>query len=472
VLVSALLSRDILKLEPAHPGQGQPADVHTGHGTAVLALFVGLALTAFAAACLITEYRRSARVRVLIDKLSRDRRQDVSARHDAEKAGAALEAELRRAQKAEALGKLARGIAHDFNNFLTTIMANAQTARMDLVHGHPAVQSLDRINEASQRAASMVRQILAFARDQGQDRHLLQLEPVVSDAVKLLRSIVPATITIEAQLDSGCPAVLANVEQIHQVILNLGTNAAHAMRQGGLLEISLAPVQGAQAQDRNADLGAGSYARLTVKDNGHGMDAGTLERIFDPFFTTKPSGEGTGLGLSIVQSIVKHHEGAITVHSQPNQGTVFHLYFPAATSEAPQPVASLKPSPTGKTPHLLLVGGAAALTGNDGDSLAHLGYRTSLCASASDAVARFRQAPEQYDCVVSDLAMAGMSGLELAAECRKSRPGTPFILLSGQPSVLSADALRALGVCELLVKPCSPRMLADALQRAMGAGDK
>jgi PAS domain S-box-containing protein len=394
---------------------------------------------------------------------------DVSARRKAEAAAAALELQLHRAQKMEALGRLAGGIAHDFNNFLTTIMANCQMARMDLVSCHPAVVSLDQINEASGRAADLVRQILAYTRNQSPGRHVLNLEPIVRDAVKLLRSIVPAAISIEARLDPNCLPVQANVEQIHQVLLNLGTNAAHAMQDmGGALEIALEPVNVDEAlAARHPGLRVGAYVRLKMRDHGCGMDAETLHRIFDPFFTTKSAGEGTGLGLSVVDSIVKSHDAIITVQSEIKKGTFFHLYFPVVPGGAARAEADLSVLPHGNGQQVLLVDGDPALTESAKRLCEKLGYQASVCASAVEALSWFRAAPAKFDCVISDLAMPDLNGLELAAECGQCRPGIPFILMSSTPSVLSADSLKALGVGDFILKPFAVRALAEALHRAM-----
>jgi two-component system, cell cycle sensor histidine kinase and response regulator CckA len=238
--------------------------------------------------------------------------------------------EQRRAQKMQALGRLAVGIAHDFNSFLTTIIANCQVARTDLVLGHPAIQSLDQINEASQRAARMVRQIIAFARDECQNRQVLDLEPVVRDVLKFVGSTLPASIQVETRFAPKCAKVLVNVEQIQQALLNLVTNAAQAVaKSGGTLKVSLDSLQVEDAfVANNPGLRIGTYVRLTVADNGEGMEAPTLQRIFDPFFTTKPPGQGTGLGLFIVQSVMTDHDGIVSVQSEAKQGTAFHLYFP------------------------------------------------------------------------------------------------------------------------------------------------
>jgi CheY-like chemotaxis protein len=385
-----------------------------------------------------------------------------------------LEVQLRRAQKMEALGRMAGGIAHDFNNFLSVIIANCQLARLDLIHGHPAIQSVEEIDKASHRAAEMVRQILAFSRHQEQECQLLNLGPVVKEALKLLRSMLPATIDIQSRLSADCPSVLANAAQIHQVLLNLGTNAAHAMREnGGRLEISLEALEVDEVlAARYADLRTGSYVRLAVGDNGHGMDAVTLERIFDPFFTTKPPGEGTGLGLAVVHGIMKNHQGAITVYSEPERGTRFNLYFPAVAGQELPSEPSVTTVPLGRGQHILFVDDDPALAEIGKRFLERLGYRATACRDAVTALELLRTAPASCAAIISDLAMPGLSGLELADECRRAKPGMPFILMSGNNSVMTPDSLKSCGVADFILKPFTFQALAEALHRVLPVSDK
>jgi PAS domain S-box-containing protein len=398
---------------------------------------------------------------------------DISARRKAELARDGLEVQLRRAQKMEALGRMASGITHDFNNFLSIIIANCQLARLDLVHGHPAVQSVDEIDKASHRAAEMVRQILGFSRNQEQECVSLNLEPVVREALKLLRSMLPATVDIQAQLSRNCPSVLANAAQIHQVLLNLGTNAVHAMREnGGRLQISLESLEvDATLAGRYAELHAGPYVRLAVADSGHGMDVATLERIFDPFFTTKPPGEGTGLGLAVVHGIMQNHKGAITVYSELERGTRFNLYFPAvAREELPsEPLATTVPRGSGQ--HILFVDDDEALAEIGRRFLERLGYRATACRDSAAALKQLRTAPESCAAIISDLAMPGLSGLELADECRRVKPGLPFILMSGHNSVMTAESLKSCGVADFILKPFTFQALAEALHRVLPVPD-
>jgi len=267
---------------------------------------------------------------------------DLSGRRKFEETDAIAHVKKQHAQDVESLRKFAGGIGHEFSNYLSAILTHCQMARLDLTHGHPAIQGLDRINRITQHLANLVRQIPLFSSRQGVDRESVDLEPVVVKALGLLRSKLPSTICIDARLDAHCPRVLANTEQIHHALFNLGANGAHAMgKTGGRLGVTLEAVQVNQAMAaRNADLRTGMYVRLSVADSGHGMDAETVNRIFDPFFTTKPAGESAGLGLTIVRGIVRQHQGAVSVTSEEGRGTVFDLYFPAESRPATQSPAT------------------------------------------------------------------------------------------------------------------------------------
>ncbi len=395
---------------------------------------------------------------------------DISARHKAEHAQAALELQLRRAQKMEAMGRLAGGMAHEFNNFLAVIMANCGLARMDLSDSHPAASRLDQINKASQRAAALVQQILTFSSTREQERSVINLKMVLREAAIMLRSTLPATVEIRSQFAPDCPFVLADAGQIQQVILNLATNSAHAMKEkGGALEISLSPIAVDEVfAGRNPDLHPGSYVRLTVADSGHGMDTATLERIFEPFFTTKAQGEGSGLGLSVVHGIVKSHGGAVNVYSEVGRGTSFNIYFPAANSNEPggadhQP-ASL---PLGGGERVLFVDDEPSLIDCGQRMLQRLGYSVTAVPSASAALDLIRSGAHAFDCILTDFTMPQMSGIALARECRSLLPAIPIILMSGYCGVLTADSLRSHGIHELILKPFTPQTLAEAVRRAL-----
>ncbi len=399
---------------------------------------------------------------------------DVSARRKAEQTQARLQTQLRRAQKMEAIGTLAGGIAHDFNNILAVIVGNVELARMDLAAGHPAVGYLETVSKACERATDLVRQILVFSRQQEQARRVVKLEIIVQEVMKLLRSTLPVSIEIHTEFAANCPCVLADPGQMHQVLLNFGTNAAHAMRErGGTLEVSVCAVMvDEELAARTPDLHVGSYVRLSVKDDGHGMDAATLERIFDPFFTTKAPGEGTGLGLAVVHGIVRSHDGAITVYSEPEQGTIFHVYFPAVDHSTPQPEYQSGHLPRGNGQRILFVDDEILLAEGTRRILEHFGYEAVACTSTTDALDRLRTATAPFACVITDLTMPRMTGLELARECRRFQPGLPIILTTGYLGKLTDASVQAQGISAVVEKPFTLHQLTETLHRVLsGARD-
>jgi PAS domain S-box-containing protein len=398
---------------------------------------------------------------------------DISAHHKAARAQEALELQLRRGQKMEAIGRLAGGIAHDFNNFLTIIMANCGLARMDIVGFHPAAERLDQISRASQRAAALVQQILTFSSSREQERSVINLKMTLKEIATMLRSTLPRSIEVRTQFAPDCPFVLADPGQIQQVILNLATNSAHAMKEsGGVLDISLSPIEvDEDLAARNPDLRPGRHVRLTVGDNGHGMEKATLEHIFEPFFTTKPQGEGSGLGLSVVHGIVKSHEGAITVYSEVGRGTSFNIYFPAAKGSEPTTDVHQAPTfPMGDGEHILFVDDEPSLIDCGQRILKRLGYRVTTVPNGTAALDLIRGGGDTFDCILTDFTMPDMSGVALARECRSLAPATPIILMSGYCGVLTVDSLRSQGIRELILKPFTLQTIAEALRRVL-SGD-
>jgi PAS domain S-box-containing protein len=397
---------------------------------------------------------------------------DISARHQAARAQEALELQLRRAQKMEAIGRLAGGIAHDFNNFLTIIMANCGLARMDVIAAHPAAERLEQINRASLRAAALVQQILTFSSNREQERNIINLKLALKEVSTMLRSTLPRSIEVRTEFALNCPSVLADAGQMQQVILNLATNAAHAMREGGgVLEISLTAIQvDEHLAMRNPDLRPGAYVRMTVSDSGHGMDAATQEHIFEPFFTTKSQGEGSGLGLSVVHGIVKSHEGAISVYSEVGRGTSFNIYFPAAKGDASSSTEHFTRNyPLGQGEHILFVDDEPSLIDCGQRMLARLGYKVTTASNGNAALELIRSGAHKFDCIITDFTMPDLSGTALARECRTLIPNTPIILMSGYCGVLTAEALRSQGIQELILKPFTPQTIAEALRRVLSA---
>jgi PAS domain S-box-containing protein len=394
---------------------------------------------------------------------------DVSERHEAEKRRKSLEEQLRQTHKMEALGTLAGGIAHDFNNILTVITCNTELLKMKLTEDNEINDHLDAVAQAGARAAGLVRQILTFSREEVTQRKAIQLAPVVAEAMKFLRSTIPSTIEISIDLAADAPAVLADATQIHQVVMNLGTNAWHAMKdRPGRLEVKL------EAFDVDVDLAGrvpnlrvGRCARLTFSDSGKGMDPATISRIFEPFFTTKPVGEGTGLGLSVVHGIMQNHEGAITVSSEPGEGTTFQLYFPAHKS-VESSVEVRKPSvPTGNGESILLVDDEPPIVLLSKNILQRLNYTVEAHTNVLEALESVRSAPERFDLVILDQTMPVMTGIDLAGRIGKIRPDLPIILTTGYAGQLKIDQLRALGIRELLLKPSTIQSLGSLVHRVL-----
>jgi PAS domain S-box-containing protein len=380
-----------------------------------------------------------------------------------------LEQQLRESQKMDAIGTLAGGIAHDFNNILAAISGYTELAKMDCADNPGVSASLSHVLAANRRAADLVRQILAFSRRQEQKREPTQLRNVIEEALKLLRATIPATIEFQISLGAGTPAVLADASQIHQVIMNLCTNAWHAMKdRPGCLKVALEKVQFDRAQTgAHQGLVAGQYACLTVSDTGKGMDKGTLERIFDPFFTTKGPGEGTGLGLSVVHGIIKSHDGVITVSSQPGKGTTFELYFPAYTSEISVATRGPATIPRGNGERILVVDDEEPLLDLEKQMLERLGYQVEAQASVAMALARVRDGFPRLDLVITDLTMPQMTGLEFSRNLMQICPGLPIILTTGFSAGLTSENVAEMGIAELLLKPLSLDNLSTAVHRAL-----
>ena len=382
-----------------------------------------------------------------------------------------LEDQFRQSQKLEAIGTLAGGIAHDFNNILGAIIGYTELIKMSLVgKNEAAIGHLDAVLQASRRAVSLVRQILTFSRQEDHGRIPVQLGHVVDEPLKLLRATLPATIRLEEAFADDLPTVLADPTQIHQIVMNLGTNAAHAMNdRPGRLRVMLEKVViDEQMAKGNASLHPGLYARLTVSDTGSGMNAETVQRIFEPFFTTKPPGEGTGLGLSVVHGIMRNHEGAVTVYSQPGEGTVFHMYFPAYAHDASDAVARPAEVPKGSGERILFVDDEKPLALLGQSLLESLGYVVMAGTQVQEMLARVKADPAGFDLIVTDLAMPEMTGTEFAAQILKIRPDLPIILATGYTASLTFERAQALGIRELLIKPLTRESLGLAVQRALG----
>ncbi|MCX8043482.1 MAG: PAS domain S-box protein, partial [Desulfobacterota bacterium] len=379
-----------------------------------------------------------------------------------------LEQALRHAQKMEALGTLSSGIAHDFNNILSVITGYAQILLTTSAEHSPEETSLMEILHAARRARDLVRQILTFSRQTEQERKPLHIAPVIKETLRFLGSSLPASITIEHDIDTETDVILTDPTHIHQIIMNLCTNAIHAMKQtGGVLRVMLRPVE-LTPEDAvlMPDLVPGSYLMLTVSDTGHGIPADIIDRIFDPYFTTKPHGEGTGLGLSVVHGIVKQHGGAIRVHSTEGTGACFELWFPrhtddvGATPEEHQPVQ-------GGSGKILFVDDDPAVAKMGQEMLERLGYRVVAVTSSSAALEVFHAAPNRYDLLITDKTMPGMDGFELAAAARRIRPDLPIMVVTGFSDAEDPEKARTLGIQEMVMKPLLLPEIAAKIRRLL-----
>jgi PAS domain S-box-containing protein len=382
-----------------------------------------------------------------------------------------LEEQLRQAQKMEAMGTLAGGIAHDFNNVLAAMLGYTELAMLDipstgLLHSH-----LHAVLTAGHRAKDLVQQILAFSRRRQMVRYPLQLHALIKEALTLLRASLPSTIEIRHHLSPDTGTILADASQMHQVLLNLCTNAEYAMREtGGILEIRLAAAEvDAAGAIASPTLPPGPYVRLTVRDTGPGIPPDVLAHVFEPFFTTKGPGEGTGMGLAMVHGLVVSHGGAITVASVPGQGATFEIYLPqvAASPATDAPREEPLPQvPQGKG-DILLVDDEAAVAHMGQGVLEHLGYRVSVCLSSLEALATFRASPQRYDLVITDQTMPRLPGDALTRALRSIRPDIPIILCTGFSHTMDAETAEALGIDAFLTKPWSAHELASTIQRVL-----
>jgi PAS domain S-box-containing protein len=365
-----------------------------------------------------------------------------------------LETRLRQAQKMEAIGTLAGGIAHDFNNILFPVLGHTEILLHDIPEGSPTHDRLKKIYAGALRAKDLVKQILTFSRQDGFELITMKLQPIIKEALKFIRSTIPTTIDIRANISATCPSVRADATQIHQIVMNLATNAYHAMaKTGGVLTVSLKEIRIDRGDIINPDMEAGDYACLSVADTGVGMDPDLINKIFDPFFTTKEKGKGTGMGLSVVHGIVAGMNGFIRTYSEPGKGTEFNIYLPLEVcSLETHKVKDQGPIPGGSEA-ILLVDDEADIVGLESQILERLGYQVEAMTSSSEALEAFRKRPEAYDMVITDVAMPDMSGDRLSGELMKIRPDIPVLMCTGFSEAMTEEKVAALGIKGFLNKP-------------------
>ncbi|MEW6520760.1 MAG: ATP-binding protein [Thermodesulfobacteriota bacterium] len=388
-------------------------------------------------------------------------------RHRALQEREKLLADLRQAQKMEAIGTLAGGIAHDFNNILSAILGFTEISLMQVDNGSKLHHNLSMVQKAGDRARDLVAQILTFSRRSQAERHPILVAPIIKEALKLLRASLPSNIEIRQDIQPGNGKVLADPVQIHQIMMNLCTNAFHAMGgKGGVLEIILTEdhIDRKQAElDR--DLHPGPYQRLSIRDTGSGIRPEIVDRIFEPFFTTKEKGQGTGMGLSMVHGIIKEYNGAIKVRSDVGQGTVFHLYFPLIRDTVSRTDSSRPPLLVRGKGRILLVDDEKDLAEMGRKLLEMLGYDIVSCTGSMEALEIFKKEPDSFDLVVTDQTMPAMSGAELAREIMRIRPQLPVFLCTGYSSFITEQDAKQLGIREFFLKPVSTEELSRAIQR-------
>ena len=391
---------------------------------------------------------------------------DVTQRKKAEAEKAKLASQLLQAQKMEAIGRLAGGIAHDFNNILSPIIMYTEIALRDTASVNPIRPYLEQVLKSSMRASDLVKQILAISRQTEHQRIVLQLSPIVKEVLKLLRASFPATIEIRNHLASEADWILADPTEIYQVVMNLCTNAAHALPEnGGVIEVGVEKVDIVQEQ-RGYKTNIKKYIKLSVHDTGQGMTPQVLERIFEPYFTTKAIGQGTGLGLAMVHSIVQSYGGDITVLSQPGEGTTFQVFFPLASWQEVEEPEFPAPIPTGAE-RLLLVDDEADIVAAAKIMLEQIGYTVQGFTDSQEALTTFTASPEAFDLVITDQTMPHFLGAELAKEILKLRPNIPVILCTGYSEAITPEKAKAAGIRALIMKPFIPRQLAETIRRVL-----
>ncbi len=384
--------------------------------------------------------------------------------------GKRLEAQLRQAQKMESIGTLAGGIAHDFNNILFPIMGYAEMAREEVGNDSGPGAHIQEILRATGRARDLVNQILTFSRQTEQEIRPLQVQPILKEALHLLRASIPSSIEIRRHIDAQCGAVRGDPSQLHQIVMNLCTNAYHAMQPGGgRLGVGLEEVAISAADaDENLDLSPGRYVRLTVSDTGGGIPPADLERIFEPYFTTKEQGKGTGLGLAVVHGIARRSGGTVTVYSEVGKGATFHVFLPRIVSEAAAVSGAEQPLPTGDE-RILVVDDEAPITGMLEQMLSRLGYAVTVRTDSREALNLFRKKPHRFDLVLTDMTMPGINGAQLTRALLELRPDLPVILCTGFSESVSEEEARAAGVRAYLMKPVVRSQLARAIREALAA---
>lgn len=392
---------------------------------------------------------------------------DLTEQREAEQEKDLMEKMLHQTQKLEALGTLAGGIAHDFNNILTAILGYAELVLMDMPPESPSYDMQEQIVHGAMRARDLIKQILLFSRQSEQEMKPVRPELIIRDALKLLRPSIPATIEIRQNIAENQGTILADGTQLHQIIMNLCTNSYHAMREsGGLIEVSLSvkDIPAEKMQQTEISLAPGTYFFLEVKDTGQGMTEETLEKVFNPYFTTKEKGKGTGLGLSVVHGIVKNIGGEIQIESTLGEGTQIHIYFPKLETPGPMAGALQKGALKQGDERILLVDDESAVLNATRLSLENLGYQVTALSDSRAALETFRTSHKDFDMVITDMTMPGMTGFELAGEIQDIVPDLPVVLCTGYSELLTKEKALENGIRKVLMKPVLREILATTIR--------
>jgi PAS domain S-box-containing protein len=396
--------------------------------------------------------------------------QDITAQRNARNEMAKLEERLQQAQKMEAIGTLAGGIAHDFNNMLFPLVGFAEMLKEDLPPDSPLQENVNEILHAAFRSRELVQQILAFSRKAERKDKPIRLQSIVKEAIKLLRATIPTTIEIKQQIDGECPLAIADPTHIHQIVMNLATNAYHAMEEkGGVLSIMLEAVRLESDPAVPDGPAAGLYAHLRIADTGLGMTKEVLARVFDPYFTTKSDGKGTGLGLSVVHGIVATYRGDVRIYSEPGLGTEVHVYLPVVEKKLLKEDPAVSAPVRGGSERILLVDDEETIVRMEQQVLTRLGYQVTVRTASIEALAAFKAYPEGFDLLLTDMTMPNMTGTQLAAAVKAIRPDIPVIICTGFSEQIDEARSAALGIAGYLMKPVDSRVLAETVRKTLDA---
>ena len=384
-----------------------------------------------------------------------------------------LEAQLQQSQKMEAIGTLAGGIAHDFNNILNIIVGNTELAMDNVPEWNPAHQNLVETRRASLRARDVVKQILAFSRHSKEEKMPIRIAPIITESLKLLRASIPTTIEIRLNLSAEQDTILADAAQINQVLMNLCSNAAYAMREnGGVLEVSLDNIQiDEDAKVAYHGLTPGDYIRLIVNDTGSGIAPEIIERIFDPYFTIKSAGKGNRMGLAVVHGIITSHGGNITANSEPGKGATFEVVFPVVEIETEPEIKTSDEIPRG-TERILFIDDEMPIVKTAKQMLYRLGYHVDARMSNLEALEVFRNSPDAFDLIITDYTMPNMTGSELAKELMHIRPDIPIILCTGFNEQIDEDIAKKMGINAFVKKPIVMREIATTIREVLDNKDR